>query len=312
MIHLKGEIYLGLKKDPLLLEFQDFDNETILTNQKEYNVDDFINLYDYNIEVKKQTNKLTELINNVKNKFSKKEKTEIVEQFSLKKTYENKNSEDLIKYIESILNKLFPKYPKDHKVPYDIFGYRYNDDTPYRFTTGFRPISNKYKTFDFHVKYEGINKYNQDMFIKISWDFKYQDDLPHGHIMYSKEFAEEILYALSETQFLSSGFTFYKNESYSQITEYGETKKLKLIDYHIAVDVDKLDRDLNDLVELTEDHGDLIPLSETDDLLNYDGHGYLCKEIDGKMYQSFISPNMDYRLPKIYTDNFTHIYWCNR
>lgn len=43
-----------------------------------------------------------------------------------------------------------------------------------------------------------------------------------------------------------------------------------------------------------------------------DGYGYLCKEIDGKMYKSFISPDMDYVLPKLYKDNFTHMLWFNR
>ena len=34
MEHLKGEIFLGLKKDEILLDMQDFDNKNILIEQK--------------------------------------------------------------------------------------------------------------------------------------------------------------------------------------------------------------------------------------------------------------------------------------
>lgn len=66
----------------------------------------------------------------------------------------------------------------------------------------------------------------------------------------------------------------------------------------------------------------LAPLNRTDGVLrtlddayydtNNDGYGYLCKEINGVMYQSSIVPNMDKPYPKIYLDNFTHIYWYER
>ena len=80
----------------------------------------------------------------------------------------------------------------------------------------------------------------------------------------------------------------------------------------MAEDINQLEKELNNLIKLTPDHGDLLTLEETSSLINYDGYGYLCKEIDGEMYQSFITPNMDYTLPKIYRENFTHIYWYNR
>ena len=317
MIHLKGEILLGLKKDEILLEMQDFDNKSILTEQKTNDPESFINLYNYNIEVKKKASKFVKLITKITNKFSKNHEIEIDTSFSLEDIYKNKKSDELVKYIESLLNKLFPKYPKKHNVYYGIFGiYTDNFRSPYSHAVGFRPTfrprTEELETFDFQVKYEGINKYNDDMCIKISWNFEYEYDACYGNILSSYKFAEEILYALSETEFLENGFTQYNDISYSEITEYDETKKLQLIESHLVADINKLKDDINNLVELKPDHGDLLTLEEASSLINYDGYGYLCKEIDGEMYQSFIIPNMDYALPKIYKENFTHIYWYNR
>jgi hypothetical protein len=317
MIHLKGEIFLGLKKDEILLKMQDLDNETILTEQKTNDPESFINLYNYNIEVKKKASKFEKLINKITNNVSKNHEIETNKPFSLEDIYKNKKSDELVKYIDSLLNKLFPKYPKNHKVQYGIFG-RYADNfrSPYSHAVGFRPTfrprTEELETFDFQVNYEGINKYNDDMIIKISWDFEYEYDACYGNILSSSKFAEEILYALSETEFLENGFTQYNDISYSEITEYDETKKLQLIESHLVADINKLKDDINNLVELKPDHGDLLTLEEASSLINYDGYGYLCKEINGEMYQSFITPNMDYALPKIYRENFTHIYWYNR
>lgn len=66
------------------------------------------------------------------------------------------------------------------------------------------------------------------------------------------------------------------------------------------------------MTKLVEDDGDLLPLEMTDSLLNYDGWGYLCKEVDGKIYNSYIVPDMDYELPELYVEYFTHIYWYNK
>lgn len=317
MVHLKGEIFLGLKKDEILLEMQDFDNESILTEQKTNDPESFINLYNYNIEVKKKTSKFEKVIKKITNNFSKNHEIETDKPFSLEDIYKNKKSDELVKYIDSLLKKLFPKYPKNHKVQYGIF-VRYTDNfrSPYSHAVGFRPTfrtrTEELETFDFQVKYEGINKYNDDMIIKISWDFEYEYDTCYGNILSSYKFAEEILYALSETEFLENGFTQYNDISYSEITEYDETKKLQLIESHLVADINKLKDDINNLVELKPDHGNLLTLEEASSLINYDGYGYLCKEINGKIYQSFIIPNMDYALPKIYRENFTHIYWYNR
>ena len=68
----------------------------------------------------------------------------------------------------------------------------------------------------------------------------------------------------------------------------------------------------------TESHksGDLIHLDDEDKLdylSNYNGLGYLCREEDdGTIHVSTIVPDMDYELPKIYTNYFTHILWYNR
>lgn len=313
MEHLRGEIFLGLKKDEILLDMQDFDNKNILVEQKTKNPEAFLNLYDYDIKPKETLSKFEQLKDKITNNLSKKTEPEIVETFSLQKIYQDKNSDHLIKYIESLLNKLFPKYPKDHNVSYGIFGISHDNwDNLYSYSVGFRPTSEELETFDFHIEYQGINKYNNDMCIKISWNFEYEDDAWYGNILSSSQFSKEILYALSETKFLYNAFTFYKDISYSKIKEYNHIKKLQLIEFHMAEDINQLEKELNNLIKLTPDHGDLLTLEEASSLINYDGYGYLCKEIDGEMYQSFITPNMDYTLPKIYRKNFTHIYWYNR
>lgn len=313
MTHLKGEIFLGLNKDEILLDLQDFDNKNILVEQKTTNPEEFINLYNYNIKPKKTLSKFEQLKAQIKNDFSKKHKTEIIESFSLKQVYQDKNSDDLVKYIESLLKKLFPKYPKDHDVPYGIFEKSSDNwNSPYSYSVGYRPTTEELKSFDFQIEYQGINQCNDDMCIKISWDFEYNDEAWYGNILTCSQFSKEILYAVSETKFLYDSFTFYKDISYSEITEYNHTEKLQLIDFHVAEDINQFKEELNNLIELKPDHGVLLTLEEASSLLNYDGSGYLCKEIDGKIYQSFITPNMDYVLPKIYRDNFTHIYWYNR
>ena len=313
MTHLKGELFLGLNKDEFLLEIQDTDNEYILTEQKTEHPEEFLNLYNYDIKPKIFQSRFEKLKSTIIDKFSKKTEIEELDSFSLKQVYQDKNSNDLVKYIESLLNKLFPKYPKDHDVPYGIFG-RSSDNwnNPYSYSVGYRPTSEELESFDFQVEYEGINDYNDDMCIKISWDFECEDEAWYENILDCSQFSKEILYAISETKFLYSSFMFYKDISYSEITEYNHTKKLQLIDFHVAEDINYLEEELNSLVELKPDHGDLFTLEEASSLLNYDGYGYLCKEIDGKIYKSFITPNMNYVLPKIYKDNFTHIYWYNR
>lgn len=262
---------------------------------------------------KKPPSKFEKLKSKIKEKFSKKTEIKDVNSFSLKQVYQDKNSDNLVKYIESLLNKIFPKYPKNHDVPYGIFGKSSDNwNNPYSYSVGYRPTTEELESFDFEVEYECINQCNDDMCIKISWDFEYEDESWYGNILTCSQFSKEILYAISETKFLYSSFTFYKDISYSEITEYNHTKKLQLIDFHVAEDINYLEEELNSLIELKPDHGDLFTLEEASSLLNYDGWGYLCKEIDCKIYQSFITPNMDYVLPKIYKDNFTHIYWYNR
>lgn len=313
MTHLKGEIFLGLNKDQFLLDIQDSDNEYILTEQKTQYPEEFMNLYNYDIKPKETPSKFEKLKSTIIDKFSKKDEIESFDSFSLKQVYQDKNSDDLVKYIKSLLNKLFPKYPKDHNVPYGIFG-RSSDNwnNPYSYSVGYRPTNEELESFDFQVEYQGINQCNNDMCIKISWDFEIEDESWYGNILTYSQFSKEILYAISETKFLYNSFTFYKDISYSEITECNHTEKLQLIDFHVVEDINKFKKELNSLIELKPDHGILLTLEEASSLLNYDGSGYLCKEIDGKIYQSFITPNMDYALPKIYKDNFTHIYWYNR
>lgn len=103
-------------------------------------------------------------------------------------------------------------------------------------------------------------------------------------------------------------FIQYTKEFWNQLTPDEQAVVLK---------DDNLNEKLNDLVPLSQEdknNGTLITIveAESNGFMNYDGYGYLCKEIDGKMYKSFISPDMDYVLPKLYKDNFTHMLWFNR
>ena len=93
---------------------------------------------------------------------------------------------------------------------------------------------------------------------------------------------------------------------------------LKYLDYHFVADESRLQELMKNTTPFSESHqsGNLIHLDDEDKLdylSNYDGLGYLCREDDDHIiHVSTIVPDMDYELPKIYTDYFTHILWYNR
>lgn len=312
MTKLQGEVYLSLTNSQIKLELLDFENRELLTRQLEEKSDKFVNLYNYDTKHPQKTSKLKQFLQKLK--LIKTEQTVEPEQkFSLSQTQKDGNADDLVKYIKSVLDKLFPKYPNDQL----SFGMTRSYHRPYEYAVGYRPMSKNDETFEFNVEYQGRSERNQHMNVKISWDFKYDDDAYYMDMLNSETFAHEILYALSESPFLQYAFTFNNKDSYSSYIqysyfEYNEKIKLQLLGYHFAADTKKLHEEMNSLVKLIEDYGQLIPLDETDSLLNYDGHGYLCKEIDGEIYNSYIEPDMDYELPDIYKNHFTHIYWYNR
>lgn len=306
MEHLKGEIYLSLTNSKMSLQKQDYENTKLLQKQLEETSESFINLYNYNIKPIEKTSKLKQIIKLL----TKNQEITTTSTFSLLTIEETENSEGLIKYIKSVLDKMFPKYPESQKFSYKIFGIYLDQFEPYEYSVGFRPISDNSSPLSFNVEYLGRNQ-NQYMTIKISWDFK-PCDYPPNKVLSDENFAHEILYTISETPFLKYSFFFNRKESYSSYTKYNELIKLQLIAYHLAADPVKLNEEMNNMVELVEDIGALIPIEEVNDFLNYDGYGYLCKEINGVIYNSYIVPDMDYELPDIYKNYFTHIYWYNR
>lgn len=122
----------------------------------------------------------------------------------------------------------------------------------------------------------------------------------------------------SESVFLNEGFVFYKSASYSELhredneLQYSQVHRYELIEDGFVADRKNLENGLGILAPLTRTDGILRTLDDAYYDTNYDGYGYLCKEIDGVMHQSSIVPNMDKPYPKIYLDNFTHIYWYER
>ena len=155
------------------------------------------------------------------------------------------------------------------------------------------------------------------MVVKISWDFDCTD-VNDARQMYCPYLAEEILLMFSESVFLNEGFVFYKSVSYSKLhqeddeLQYSQVHRYELIEDGFVADRTNLENGLKMLAPLNRTDGVLRTLDDAYYDTNDDGYGYLCKEINGEMYQSSIVPNMDKPYPKIYLDNFTHIYWYER
>ena len=296
---VQGQVDLILTNDDIELQIQDEVNIEKLTQQLNEQAEHLVGLYGYDIKLPQKASKSKRFLH-------KKQKPHDV--FLLERIVQQKDTKTLELYVKSVLDKLFPKDNQlnDHQFLHNLFG-SYNAER-YEYTIRCRPLSDDDKTFDFNIEYQ---EYDDHMGIRISWDFTYNKESSKADILTSDTFAYEILYALSESPFLRYAFTLH-SESYSRYTEHDRNITLKLIDYHFAADLAVLKNDISDMNELIEDYGDLLPLKMTDSLLNYDGWGYLCKEIDGKIYNSYIVPDMDYELPKLYEEYFTHIYWYNK
>ena len=216
---------------------------------------------------------------------------------------------------------------------YDLFDFGGRDTRAYEYASDYRPSnywedllpeSDRENTLAFNVtNYTNVKDY---LVAKITFDFTTKYDISVGNIMRPINFIKEIFYAIDESPFFenltldtrNSTTTYFDDSNYNG-TYFNEAYNgtYKLIDFHLVEKVDNLNEKLNDLVLLSQEdmsHGTLLTLAEaeSDGFMNYDGYGYLCKEIDGQMYKSFISPDMDYVLPKLYKDNFTHMLWFNR
>ena len=239
------------------------------------------------------------------------EKTVEIEQPSFIDINRTSDGEALVEYVPSIINKLFPIYRDDSSQNLALFGLG-DSDKPYQYAPGFRPHTDT-KQLDFDVTYLGRNQNDGRMVVKISWDFDCTE-VNDEHQMYCPYLAEEILLMFSESVFLNEGFVFYKSVSYSELHQEDDELQYsyELIEDGFVADRTNLENGLKMLAPLMRTDGTLRTLDDAYYDTNYDGYGYLCKEIDGVMYQSSIVPNMDKPYPKIYLDNFTHIYWYKR
>lgn len=279
--HINGEIYLALCADDVWLEMQEYTNRIIIEKQRSRHG----------------------------------EKTVGIEQSPLIDINQSSDGDALVRYITSIINKLFPIYRDDSSQNLALFGLG-DSDEPYQYAPGFRPHTDT-KQLDFDVTYLGRNQNDGRMVVKISWDFD-STDVNNEHQMYCPYLAEEILLMFSESVFLNEGFVFYKSVSYSELhredeeLQYSQVHRYELIEDGFVADRTNLENGLRVLAPLTRTDGILRTLDDAYYDTNYDGYGYLCKEIDGVIYQSSIVPNMDKPYPKIYLDNFTHIYWYER
>lgn len=318
MINISGELYIGLPiHNSGMAELQDAINEYTIKNQLKYSE------YDH-----KDNKNYPEP--NVLRLYEK----------PLTQIYNEKDGEGFARYIASVLDKLFPHPKLDDEVGpdkkyrlYDIFDFGGRDTRPYEYASDYRPSnywedllpeSERENTLAFKVtNYTNAKDY---LVAKITFDFTTKYDISVGNIMRPITFIKEIFYAIDESPFFEN-LTFFTGDStttYFDDTNYDGTYfneayngTYKLIDFHLVEKVENLNEKLNDLILLSQEdmsHGTLLTLAEaeSDGFMNYDGYGYLCKEIDGQMYKSFISPDMDYVLPKLYKDNFTHMLWFNR
>lgn len=131
---------------------------------------------------------------------------------------------------------------------------------------------------------------------------------------HDRRFVEPIdrLYTSLELMDFVKNTLHEKADTIDDELQYSQTHRYELIEDGFVADRTNLENGLKLLAPLTRTDGILRTLDNAYYDTNYDGYGYLCKEIDGVMYQSSIVPNMDKPYPKIYLDNFTHIYWYER
>lgn len=318
MINISGELYIGLPtRNSGMAELQDAINEYTITNQLKYSKYDHKDNKNY-----PEPNVLP---------LYKKSVTQI---------YNDKDGDGFAAYVSSVLDKLFPHPKLDDEVGpnkkyrlYDLFDFGGRDTRAYEYASDYRPSnywedllpeSERENTLTFNVT--NCGEVNNHLVAKIAFDFTTKYDISIGNIMRPITFIKEIFYALNESPFFenltfdtSNSTTTYFDDSNYNGTYFNQADNgtYKLIDFHLVEKTDNLNEKLNDLVPLSQEDknkGTLITIAEAESngFMNYDGYGYLCKEIDGQMYKSFISPDMDYVLPKLYKENFTHMLWFNR
>lgn len=222
----------------------------------------------------------------------------------------------LVKYVESILDKLFPhpslqKHIFENEAFEHVFMMGDRPELPFEYSNGFRPFNEDGYVMEWTI--EAVK--DEPMTIKISWDTQ-ADYLEHSFFTIGsfKDFAKLMFYVANESPYFE---TFILDTEHSFVDD-SEAGHLQYLDYHFVANESKLQELMKNTTPFTESHqsGDFIRLDDEDQLdylSNYDGIGYLCKENDDNtIHVSTIVPDMDYELPKIYTDYFTHILWYNR
>ena len=137
--HINGNIYLALCTDDVWLQMQQDTNQIIMEKQRSRHG----------------------------------EKAVEIEQPSLVNINQVSDSDALIRYITSVIDKLFPIYRDDSSQNLALFGLG-DSDEPYQYAPGFRPHTDT-KQLDFDVTYLGRNQNDGRMVVKISWDFDCTD-----------------------------------------------------------------------------------------------------------------------------------------
>lgn len=253
--HINGNIYLALCTDDVWLQMQQDTNQIIMEKQRSRHG----------------------------------EKAVEIEQPSLVNINQVSDSDALIRYITSVIDKLFPIYRDDSSQNLALFGLG-DSNKPYQYAPEFRPHTDT-KQLDFDVTYLGRNQNDGRMVVKVAWDFDFTD-VNDERQMYCPYLAEEILLIFSESVFLNEGFVFYKSTSYSELhredneLQYSQVHRYELIEDGFVADRTNLENGLGILAPLTRTDGLLRTLDDAYYDTNYDGYGYLCKEIDGVMYHN--------------------------
>lgn len=294
-MYTKGHIILGVTKDPFWLGLQDYENQSIMSQQTP----------DQKLFQKKP--KLTPL--------------SIYQEKSLVDIVTASDTASLIAYVKSVLYKIFPDQTvnnqlDNYELTYEnIFGSCGYGQRPYEYACGLLPydsIHRKELTYD--VTY--LTENETGMFVAISWEHCFES-IDSGWLTLSNPttFAKQMFYALSESPFFSEAFVLMPEKSFVEdIDKYGTHQTLQLIDRHFVADTDAIQRQIDAVtpIDWTNEFGDLIPLDKMGDFISYDGHGYYCKQQGDITYKSSIFYNADYPVPKILSKEFTHVLWYNR
>ena len=294
-MYTKGHIILAVTKEPFWLGSQDYENKTIIDSQ-----------------FPKQ--KL----------FQKKPKSTPLPIYldkSLVDIVATNDTESLITYVKSVLYKIFPDQTISNKLDNqeftyeNIFGSHGYGQRPYEYACGLLPYDSLHqKELTYEVAYLTENK--TGVFLSISWEENFES-IDSGWLTVSNltTFAKQMFYTLSESPFFSEAFTIMPDESYVEdIDTYGNRQTLKLLDRHFVADVEAIKTQIDSItpIDWDKEYGDLIPLDEMGSFINYDGHGYYCKQKGDTTYKSSISYNADCGAPKMLREAFTHVLWYNR